>query len=211
MKARFLLSLLAVVFVNSLAFAEKAPLSVEELKRHADVIVVATIDHIRVKSEPSSFESAFGNSDWGIYLTLRLKSIEKGNVSNDQLEVRCFRIRSRRSHIEYLTPSGHHPIPATGTRVRVYLEKADSSWHVVLPNGIFPIDNNAQDALEVTQLRSRAYTYFLPLEIWMLLIILGIACVIFFKSVGHRKRQRVQPNPQVTEQSHGPEPFDGLD
>ena len=202
----FLLSLFAALLLNGLAFADKAPLSLGDLQKQADVIVVATVEHIRVESEPSRFEPAFGNADWGIYLTLRLETVEKGNVSNDQLEARCFRIRHRRSVTEYFTPSGHDPIPATGTRVRAYLEKKDSSWHVVLPNGIVPVDGDAQDAIEVTQLGGRRYTYVLPWELWTLLILVGIPFGIGLALVvrWYRRRQLPQRKTGLLE-SHAPE------
>jgi hypothetical protein len=174
------LSLFVAVLPTSFACAEKAPLSVDELASQASAIVVARIDRIRVESEPSRFERGSGNSDWGIYLTLRVETIEKGNVSDEQLEARCFRIRSRSSMAGYLTPSGHHPVPAIGARVRVYLERENDSWSVVLPNGITSVEHanglpggSLHDAPEVTQLQSRKYTYVLPSEIWMLLIVLG--------------------------------------
>lgn len=201
MKTHFLLSLVAAVLVNSVALAEKFPLSGGELEKQADAIVVATIDHIRVEAEPSQIERARGNSDWGIYLTLRLETIEKGDVSGTQVEARCFRIRYRRTSWEYISPSGHRPIPATGTRVRVYLEKEDSLWGVVLPNGIMPLDGNAQDASEVTQLRSRAFTYFLPIEEWWLLIIVSVpalACLTLIVRC-YRRRQLQKRKPRVTE------------
>ncbi len=203
----FLLSLFAAVLLNGPAFAEKAPLSLRDLQKQADLIVVATVERIRVESEPSRFEPAFGNADWGIYLTLRLETVEQGNVSHDELEARCFRIRHRRSVTEYLTPSGHDPIPATGTRVRVYLEKMDSTWLVVLPNGIVPVDGDAQDAIEVTQLGGRRYTYVLPLELWTLLIIVGIPLGIGFALVvrWYRRRQLPQRRTGVAGQSHAPE------
>ena len=201
MKTHLLISLFAAVSLNSLAYAEKAPLSVGELQKQADAIIVATIEHVRVESEPSRFERALGNFDWGIYLTLRLETVEKGNVPDNQLEARCFRIRQRRSSTEYLTPSGHHPIPATGTRVRVYLEKEDGVWHVVLPNGIACLESNAQDAIEVAQLRNRAYTYLLPIEIWILLVIVAIPVLICITLIvrWYKRRQLQQPQLQVTE------------
>jgi hypothetical protein len=199
MKTHFLVSLFAAVSLNSLALAEKAPLSVEALQTQADAIVLATIQHIRVESEPSRFEPAIGNSDWGIYLTLRLETVEKGSVSGDELEVRCFRIRNRRSAMT-LEPSGHHPIPATGTRVRAYLEMRGNLWHVVLPNGLTPLDGKTQDAIEVTQLGNRAdtdtlplergYTYLLPIEIWILLLIVGIPIVTCLALMVRRYKKR---------------------
>jgi hypothetical protein len=202
MKTRFLplLSLFVVLLMNSLAFAEMAPLTVAELQNQADAIVVAIIKHIRIE-EPSRFKRAFGYSDWGIYLTLRLETVEKGNVSDKQLEARCFRIKSRRSLIGFFTPSGHHPIPGTGTRVRAYLEKENGSWSVVLPNGITSVENasglpggNPQDATEVNQLRSPVFTYCLPMEIW---IFIGIPILIGL----WRRRQRKRII-DATEQGH---------
>jgi hypothetical protein len=186
-----LLSLLVVLLLNSLAFAEKAPLAIAELQNQADAIVVAVIKHIHIE-EPPLFKRAFGHSDWEIYLTFWLETVEKGNVSDKQLEARCFRIKSRKSLIGFLTPSGHHPIPGTGTRVRAYLEKENGSWNVVLPNGITSVENasglpdgNLQDAKEVTQLRSPVFTYFLPMEIW---IFIGIPIFIFLWRRRQRKR-----------------------
>ena len=188
MKMHFLLplSIFAAALVNSIAFAEKAPLSVDQLTSHADAIVVATIEGIRIESEPSRVERGFGNSDWGIDLTLAVENVEKGEISDQTIVARCFRIRSRRSFMEYLTPSGHHPIPETRTLVRAYLEKEGNTWSVVLPNGItsasdvdddWPV-GNFEDATEVRQLRSLAYTFLLPLEIWMLLIAVGIPILL---------------------------------
>ena len=205
------LSLFTSVLLTSLAFAEKAPLSVNELKRQADAIVVATIEHIRVEPEPSRVERGFGNSDWGVYLTLRLETVEKGGVFDDPLEARCFRIRVRRSRMEYMTPSGHHPIPGTGTRVRAYLAKEENSWRVVLPNGITSVDDvddwpggNLQDAREVTQLRSRGYTYFLPVEIWIFLIFVSVP--IFRAVRWYRSRQAREGISDATEQPKVAEP-----
>jgi hypothetical protein len=173
-------------------FAEKGPLSIDELQTQADAIIVADIEHIRIESESSRFDPAFGNSDWGIYLTLSLETVEKGNVSGTQLEARCFRIKYRTGIVNYRTPSGHYPIPGTGTRVRVYLEKENGSWSVVLPNGIIlpdaneytgyelsytnPSGPNCPDAAEIAGLRSRGYMYFLPLELWIIILVVVGLC-----------------------------------
>ncbi len=184
MKMHFLVPplILAVALLNSSAFAEKAPLSVDQLKTHADAIVVATIKDIRIESEPSRFEPGFGNSDWGIYLTLTVKQVEEGSISDENIEARCFRIRSRGSFTEDLTPSGHYPIPKIGTSVRTYLEKEGNLWRVVLPNGITSVSGwpvgSLEDAAEVAQLRSLAFTFLLPMEIWLLLVVVGIPMLL---------------------------------
>jgi hypothetical protein len=178
MNTRFLLPLFAAAMLNSPTFAEKAPLSKEELQKQADAIVVATIEDFRIVSESSLFEHGFGNSDWGIYLTLRVEAVERGSLADNQLVARCFRIRHRTSSTEYFTPSGHHPIPPKETRVRAYLESENSSWRVLLPNGIVALDGKTKDAPEVTRLRGRAYTFILPMELWVLLIVVGVPVVL---------------------------------
>lgn len=179
-------TLLILLCVSSTAFAEKAPLSAEALASKAEAIVVATIKNIRIESESSTLEPGFGNSDWGIYLTLNVESVEKGQVTDGILEARCFRVKTRRSAQEYLSPSGHQSIPEIGTRVRVYLEERDGSWHIVLPNGIAADRNGQQssealaDAKEVSRLRSIAYTFILPVEVWIFIGFIGLAVLAFF-------------------------------
>lgn len=184
---RSALALFAVLCLRSAASAEKAPLSTEELVNQADAIVVATIDDIRIQSEPSTFERAFGNTDWGIYLTLKINAIEKGMFDGETLEARCFRIRTRRSQMEYLTPSGHHPIPENGSTVKAFLKKKSNRWEVILPNGLQPIGGTGSDAKSVTQLWSRRYTYLLPLEGWLLLLIISLPVLICLRWFRSRK------------------------
>ena len=154
-------------------------LSPDELQTQADAIVVAKIERIRVASERSRFNSAFGNSDWGIYLTLSVDTVEKGSGLEKQLEARCFRVKRRRTLSDTFAPSGHYPIPGTGTRARAHLAKENDLWNVVLPNGIVLPDANEDtvywssyrngpenpDAPEVTALRGPGFTYLLPLEL----------------------------------------------
>lgn len=186
-------SLVALLWLSSTAAADKAPLSDEALQNEAQVILVATIEKIRVETGASQFEGP-SNWDWGIYLTLRVESVERGKVEEETLEASCFRIKSRRSVSEYLTPSGHHPIPEVGTRVKAYLEHRSSSWDVVLPNGLVSIPDGSQetgvrlpDARQVTELQSLTYTYLLPLEAWLLVLIVGASVLFCVRWI--RKRQ----------------------
>lgn len=171
------------------ARAEKAPLSVEALQQEASAIVVATIERIRVQTEEAEFGKAFGNWDWGIYLTLRTEAVVKGlegeDLNSSRLEVRCFRIKSRRNMFGYLAPSGHSPIPETGTRIKVYLERRKKGWAVLLPNGIVPLSaageplgQSVPDAQRIAGLRSLMYTWLLPLEAWPPLLISGAIAVL---------------------------------
>ena len=183
------------------ARAEKAPLSVEALQQEASAIVVATIERIRVQTEEAEFGKAFGNWDWGIYLTLRNESVVKGPVGEDlnssRLEVRCFRIKSRRNMWGYLAPSGHSPIPETGARVKVYLEHRKQGWAVLLPNGIVPLSAAGQpiresvpDAQRVVELRSLMYTWLLPLEAWPPLLVSGAIVVLCVRWLRRRNASK---------------------
>ena len=187
------------------ARAEKAPLSVEALQQEASAIVVATIERIRVQTEEAEFGKAFGNWDWGIYLTLRTEAVVKGPEGEDlvpgRLEVRCFRIKSRRNMWGYLAPSGHSPIPETGSRVKVYLEHRKQGWSVVLPNGIVPLSAAGQplgqsvpDAQRIAGLRSLMYTWLLPLEAWPPLLVSGVMVVLCVRWL--RRRNASKPATQ---------------
>ena len=189
---------LAVIQSN----AEKLPLSLSELQK-SDLIVVGTISQIRVESEPAR---GHGNRDWGIYVTLAVEQVEKGLLTDTEIEFRCFRVNYRRSVGEYLAPGGHRPIPGAGTRIRAYLNGSESNWAAALPNGITAPDANEDtafwssghfpDAPEVAGLRSRRYTYFLPLELWgcILFVVTLVILVIILTRwyMKRRKRRRVK-------------------
>lgn len=192
------------------AKAEKAPQALSDL-RQSDLIVVGTIKEIRVETERSQIERAFGNYDWGIYITLDIDEVEKGQLEVAEIEFRCFRIKSRRSETEYLTPSGHRPIPGIGTSVRVYLNGEKPNWEAALPNGITSSDANDDesvwssdhltDATEIRELRSRLYTFVLPLEVWGILVVFVAPVVIMTTVLMRRARRRTTKVPNMTEQT----------
>lgn len=173
-----LLAVLVLLAKGSVVNAAVSPKNIEQL-RQADLIVVGVIDKVMVESERSRVERGFGNYDWGIHLTLTVERVEKGDYSQPQIQFRCFRVKSRRSAVEYLSSAGHEPIPGAGTRVRVYLNGTGTTWSVVNPNGItshdadtnkegWP-DGSLSEAPEVAGLSGLMYTYLLPLEVWGLL------------------------------------------
>ena len=181
------------------AKADVAPKGVDDL-RESEVIAVGTIRKIRVEAERSQIERAFGNYDWGIYLTLEIEKVEKGRLTDGEVVFRCFRVKSRRSAMEYLSPSGHDPIPDVGTRCRVYLNRGETNWFAALPNGITLPDANQDDqvwsdprlvnANEVSELRSLAYTFVMPLELWGMLFVLLVPVLVVIKFVRRRSRQK---------------------
>lgn len=199
---RYVWFLVLAIFCPTPLHAEKAPSSIEELRLEATAIVIGTIHDIRIESEPSEFETGGGNKDWGIYLTLIIESAEKGAISPGQLiETRCFRIQYRTSMLEYLTPSGHSPIPSIGTHVRAYLAKNEMGWSVLLPNGIEVLSGKSDDAPEIAALNSRAYTYWLPIEAWFLLtVVIAASSVVSIILRRVRNRHSAEENriePQI--------------
>ena len=182
------------------AWAAVAPKSLEKL-RQADLIVVGTIQTLNVESERSRIEQGFGNYDWGIYLTLTVEKVEKGDYSKPEIECRCFRIKSRRSATEYLSNAGHDPIPGPGTKVKVYLNSDGTDWTVLTPNGITPPDAITDqevwpdgilaEAPEVAGLSGLMYTYLLPLEFWglLLFIVLPLTLGVLFVVRSLRRRR----------------------
>ncbi|HBV63817.1 MAG TPA: hypothetical protein DEF45_12430 [Rhodopirellula sp.] len=177
------------------------PRDIDQL-RQADLIVVGVIDKVMVQPEPSRVERGFGNYDWGIYLTVSVETVEKGDLSQPEIEVRCFRIKSRRSAAEYLSVSGHDPIPGAGTKVRAYLNRTGGSWAVVIPNGITPHNADTSEAVwpdgslgqanELAGLSGLMYTYLLPLELWglvffvLLPIVFCVFCIVRYWRRGKR-------------------------
>ena len=210
-----IVALAAVTCSTNPAQAEIAPRSLDQLEE-SELIVVGTIKQIRIESERSQIERGFGNYDWGIYVTLAIESVEKGQLADTEIEFRCFRIKSRRSAMEYFTPSGHRPIPGTGTKVRVYLHGEKPNWSPVLPNGITPPDANDDesvwpdgrltDASEIRELGSLLYTYVLPLELWGILVFVvapvAIVATVFIRRLRRRKTRVLN----ATEQTDEPEP-----
>lgn len=106
-------------------------------------------------------------------MTIKVDAVEKGTFLQDRIEARCFRIKSRRSNLECYTPSGNYPIPDAGTHVRAYLYGPPDPWNVIFPNGLASPDPDTElaDASQLKQLRSGGFTYVLPGEIWVLVLI----------------------------------------
>ncbi|MEM7231937.1 MAG: hypothetical protein AAF517_07175 [Planctomycetota bacterium] len=177
----------------SLAQAAIAPLDTAGLQSRAQTIVIARIETISVRSERSTIETGFGNFDWVVDLTLRVASVEKGDLklTGTTISVRTFRVHSRKSIVEFQSSSGHRPIPARGMESRVYLQKRNGHWCVVLPNGFQPVvdGHRLKDAPEVLKLRSR-FTYHLPLSTWMLLFLLSAIALAILQFLRSRRKTR---------------------
>lgn len=131
-------------------------------------MVVGRIVAVQIKTERSHAETGFGNYDWAIDVTLQVNNVEKGRLEGDSIVARCFRIKARKSLVEYITDSGNHPIPAPGTMVRAHLYQHEGRWRVVCPNGLADPQGVTElpEAGAVRRLKGGGYTYWLPLELW---------------------------------------------
>jgi hypothetical protein len=138
-------------------------------------------------------ESGFGNYDWAIDLNLRVQSIEKGQLDrSDSVVVRCFRTKSRKSVWECFSPSGNYPIPNVGAKVRAHLYRRGGLWRVVFPNGLtaLPGEQSLVDAAAVEALRSRAFTYWLPVELWICIGVIGALLLLIRAFIRRLRRAR---------------------
>ena len=173
--------------------AERAPLRPATLAQESDLVLTGQILAHEIGTERSHVETGFGNYDWAIDLTLRIKSIEKGNFDqSDTIVVRCFRVKTRKSITETFSVSGNHPIPAVGAEVRAHLYRRGELWRVVFPNGLAPVPDHAPlaDAAAIRALSSRAYTWWLPVEGWICIAILGTALLLIRRLIRRFRRHR---------------------
>jgi hypothetical protein len=197
MSRRPLLLAASICLVSSSAgYAERLPLTQAALLGEAQVVVVGTIQDLKVSTEPSDVERGGGNYDWAIDLVIAVRDVEKGDVGNaTTIVVRCFRIKSRKSMMEFISVSGNHPIPDVGTEVRAYLYGHQGQWRAIFPNGMSSVADAPgspplKDAVAVVRLPSARYTYFLPMEAWYLLAVLAVplVCVAFVVWRWHARR-----------------------
>jgi hypothetical protein len=151
--------------------AEKSPRTPAQLAKESDLILVGTILALKVGVERSHVETGFGNYDWAIDLTIGIQRIEKGQYDPaESIVVRCFKIKSRKSLLEYISVSGNELVPALGQEVRAHLYRQGEIWRVVYPNGLAPVSNHdrlVDTAATPVPARGTAFTYWLPLELWI--------------------------------------------
>ena len=158
-------------------YAARAPLTPVALAQESELIVTGRILALNVGVERAHLERGFGNYDWAIDLTLAIQSIENGEYdSSEPIVARCFRIKSRKSQWEYFTPGGNYPIPEVGAEVRAHLYRQGGLWRVVHPNGLQPVPDQAPlaDAAVIPVSKRMVFTYLLPVEIWICLVVVGV-------------------------------------
>lgn len=192
-------ALIAVLAATTDLRASLGPKSSTTLRAEAELIVVAEVLEIEVRSERSRVQTGFGNYDWRVYVTLQVHEVEKGHtaVAGDKLIVECLVIKSRKRQTGYIDWESHDPIPETGQLVRAYLWRYDESYMVIDPNGFAPVDNRplvSSAAVSTLYPARRVYTYLLPLEAWITsavlvaLVVSGICLVANIRRFIARRR-----------------------
>jgi len=183
-------------------FAAKPPLNSAQLIEESDLVIVAQIINLEIRIERSHIECGFGNYDWAIDLTLKITEVEKGLFEkSDTIIARCFRIKTRKSMLECFSPNGNYPIPPVDTSVRAHLYKDNGLWRVVLPNGLVSLSTHVESAhAEVErQLSSKRFTYLLPLELWLLILVFAVLVVVIVMIIRLLRRRRLRRNIATSE------------
>jgi hypothetical protein len=176
--------------------AAKAPLEPAELNRASDLILVGRIIETKIGVERSHSEPGWANYDWAIDLTLKIGSIGKGQLDpSDTIMVRCFRIKTRKSVMEYFTDGGNDPIPGVGQEVLAHLYQGEGLWRVVTPNGLQPLPNAPPltNSPEISKLHSRRYTFGLPLELWFCLVVVWLVITGIIRLIKILRRPPATP------------------
>lgn len=174
--------------------AARIPLTPEQLEAEASHVVVGMVRAIEIRSEQSRNKRP-GSFDFAIYCRIAVNTLEQGEgvKPGDELVVRCFRGKTRLTMFQWFDHGGHRPIPKPGQPVRAYLRREGLAYHTVYPNGFTPMGEAPHiEPDEVRQLGrwSPPGTLLLPLELWVLVVILVFLLVVFLAFVVPRSRRR---------------------
>lgn len=136
-------SVVAVLMLGALvATAAVAPLSPEELKKRAAIIVTGKVLSVKAKKERSRVERAVGvHRDRVFRITVKVEEVAKGAgvEPGKELVVMAWRPAVRIPPLP--GPQGHSPIPEEGDRITAYLQLAgEGRLEPILPNGIVVLD-----------------------------------------------------------------------
>lgn len=144
MRNIYALTILLVITVTW-AFAERVPLSPEQLRKEATHIVTGAVKAIYSRDVETT-QYGKGTIETQYLLEVEVSSCVKGEglTAGDIVYARCWRIKKHGSLGATPGPSGHFGIPTSGDKIRAYLAKGkygptgqnDNGWAVVYPNGI---------------------------------------------------------------------------
>jgi len=121
------LSLVMMAVGMSGMHADVAPRRLAQLQESATDIIVGNLTRLVIDEEPQTN----GYTNLNLRYTVEVISVEKGSRISvgDEIEVLAWRWKERKR--DEIGDHGHHPTPATGQVVRVYL----SGRSVLHPNG----------------------------------------------------------------------------
>jgi hypothetical protein len=125
-------------------WAAKAPLTPEELKQQASLIVTGTVVELTSKDQQSKVETAFGNHvDRVFTIKLKVTKIAKGSgvKAAEVIDLEAWKPIRRLPPLPGL--QGHTTIPSKGETVTVYLKrKQANAYEPILPNGIVIVNKD---------------------------------------------------------------------
>jgi hypothetical protein len=128
----------AVAFLLAPAVAERVPLSPEELKAEASVVVQATVEGVYARDAASTLYGP-GTVETQYLIELKVTKVEKGKEikEGDHVFAHVWRLKTRGTEGQRPGPSGHFLIPTEGATVRAFLTGGDDRSHaVVYANGL---------------------------------------------------------------------------
>ena len=141
-----LLTVLTALALAGSAWAEKAPLSPEELRKTATHVVVGQVTAVYTRTETS------GDWKYTRYVAeVRVAETEKGDGLNkgDLVYARYWHRQWVGAGKQPPSTAGHWPVPAAGATVRVYLarnaydgftfDNTDGGFNVIGGNGFEPL------------------------------------------------------------------------
>lgn len=180
-------ALIGCVLAASSLLAARAPLTRAEKELRASDVVTAVVESLDVRTEPAE---GLGNTDWVVYLTLRVVAVEQGGARpGERLSAWCAAPRTRLSFTALLDAGPHAPIPEAGQTIHVYLRRDGAGHAVLFPDGVDTRRPDGQDVVEhPTRLR---FTLWLPLEVWALS--LALTAILLSAIWLHRQWRRRRP------------------
>ena len=128
---------IAFVLTCSVCWAEKVPLSAEDLEQQSTHIVTGRVINITSKIKESQFEKGEGNQDAVFSIKVIVETISKGSgiKKGDEILVTAWKPHVRVG-LAQIGLQGHVPIPRKEQLVTCYLKQVDEVFEPLLPNGM---------------------------------------------------------------------------
>ena len=131
--------ILSLYFLTALnASAAVAPRSEESMTEWATHVIRGKVLALSSKTQKSKADRSFFARDRIFKVTMSVNEVEKGKAvkTGDELIFEAWQPSMRLPLLP--GPQGHHPIPAKGDQIKVYLlyNAKSKTYHPYMPNGI---------------------------------------------------------------------------